>query len=249
MPGVLTTMSRGAVADVAEIKVLSTTVMMASLEELAPQFERETGRKIAVTYAPAAVIAKQIIAGETADVAFLTGTVIDDLMKQGKLVPGSRVGIARAGIGVAVRKGAPKPDISSPEALKRALLAARSVAYTDPATGGASGVHFMKVLERLGIAAEVQAKAKMTIGGSGGLVGDVVARGDAEIGVQMIPELMEGSSIDIIGPLPGELQSFILFAASIPVNAKEPEAGKALVKFLTTPASLSVIKTKGLESN
>ena len=249
MLGVLMTVSQGVVTDAAEIKVLSTTVMMASIEELEPQFERETGHKISITYAPAAVIAKRFIAGETADVTFLTGTVIDELMKQGKVVPGSRVDIARAGIGVAVRKGAPKPDISSPEALKRALLAAQSVAYTDPSTGGASGVHLMKVLERLGIAEEVKAKAKMTIGGKGGLVGDVVARGDAEIGVQMIPELMESSSIEIIGPLPGDLQSYILFAAAIPVNAKEPEAGKALIKFLTTPASLSVIKTKGLESN
>jgi len=127
------------------------------------------------------------------------------------------------------------------------LLAAKSVAYSDPASGGASGVHFAKVLERLGIAAEVAAKAKLSQGGSGGLVGDLIVKGDAEIGVQQVPELMAVSGIDIVGPLPGDLQNVTRFSAGIPVNAKEAETGKALIGFLRTPASMVVFRARGLE--
>ena len=244
---VLTTVTQGTVTDAAEIKVLSSTALIAVMEELAPQFEREMGHKVAMAFANAATVTKRIVGGETADVIMLTGSGIDSLIKQGKVVPGSRVDIAGSGMGVAVRKGAPKPDISSPEALKRTLLAAKSVAYSDPARGGASSAHFAKVLERLGIAAEVKAKAKLSPGGRGGFASDIVARGDAEIAVQQIPELMAVSGVDIVGPLPGDLQSVMLLAAGIMVDTKEPEASKALVKFLTTPASVSVIKAKGLE--
>ncbi len=244
---VLTTVTQAAVTDAADIKVLSSTALIAVMEQLAPQFERETGHKVAVAFASAASLEKRIAGGEIADVIILTGAGIDNLTKQGKVVPGSRVDIARSGIGVAVRKGAPRPDISSPEALKRALLAAKSVAYSDPARGGASSVHFVKVLERLGIAEEVKAKAKLSQGGSGGMVGDLLVKGDAEIGVQQIPELVSVSGVDVIGPLPADLQYVMQLAAGIPVNAKEPGAGKALVKFLTTPVSVSVIKAKGLE--
>lgn len=246
---VLTALTHGAVADAAEIKVLSTTALTAVMEELAPQFERQSGHKVAISFATAASLSKRIAEGETADVAILTGAGIEDLTKQGKVVPGSRVDLARSSIGVAVRKGAPKPDISSPEALKRALLAAQSVTYSDPAGGGASGVHFAKVLERLGIAAEVKAKTKLSKGGPGGSVGEIVAKGDAEIGVWMIPEFMAVSGVDVIGPLPADLQNAMLIAAGILVNSKESETGKALIRFLTTPASVSVIKAKGLEPN
>jgi len=217
------------------------------MEELAPQFERETGHKIAMTVDNSTLLTKRILGGETADVVILTVDGIEGLTKQGKFVPGSRVDIARSGMGIAVRKGAPKPDISTPEAFKRTLLAAKSVAYSDPARRSASSAHFLKVLERLGIAAEVKAKAKLSPGGRGGFASDIVARGDAEIAVQQIPELMAVSGVDIVGPLPGDLQSVMLLAAGIMVDTKEPEASKALVKFLTTPASVSVIKAKGLE--
>ncbi len=180
---VLTPVIQSGVTDAAEIKVLSSTALEGVIEELKPQFERETGHKLAVGIANSATVTKRIVGGEAADVIILTGSGIDGLIKQGKIVPGSRVDIARSGIGVAVRKGALKPDISTPEALKRTLLAAKSVAYSDPARGGASAAHFLKVLERLGIAAEVQAKAKLSPGGPGGLAGDIVARGDAEIAV------------------------------------------------------------------
>jgi molybdate transport system substrate-binding protein len=231
----------------ADVKVLSTTALTSVLQELAPQFERTTGHKISLTFATAATLAKRIADGESADVAVLTPGAIEDLTTKGKIVAGSSIALARSGIGVAVRAGAPKPDISSPEALKQALLAAKSVAYSDPASGGASGVHFAKVLERLGIAAEVAAKATLSQGGSGGLVGDLIVKGDAEIGVQQVPELMAVSGIDIVGPLPGDLQNVTRFSAGIPVNAKEAEAGKALIGFLRTPASMAVFRAKGLE--
>jgi molybdate transport system substrate-binding protein len=244
---VLTAVIQGGVADAAEVKVLASTAMAAVIEEMAPQFERETGHKLAVAIANSATVMKRIGGGEAADVVILTDTGVDLLIKQGKVVSGSRVDIARSSVGVAVRKGVPKPDISTPEALKRTLLAAKSVAYSDPAGGGASGVHFVKVLEHLGIAAEVKAKAKLNPSGTGILVGDIVARGDAEIGVQQIPELVAVSGVDVIGPLPGDLKSVMLLSAGILANSKESEAGKALIRFFTTPASLSVIKAKGLE--
>jgi molybdate transport system substrate-binding protein len=234
-------------AAAADVKVLSTTALTSVLQELAPQFERTTGHKLSLTFATAATLAKRIADGESADVAVLTPAAIADLTTQSKIVPGSAVALARSGIGVAVRAGAPRPDISSPEALKQALLAAKSVAYTDPASGGASGVHFAKVLERLGIAAVVALKAKLSQGGSGGLVGDLVVKGDAEIGVQQIPELMAVSGIDIVGPLPGDLQNVTRFSAGIPTNAKDPDIGKALIAFLRTPTSAAVFKAKGLE--
>jgi molybdate transport system substrate-binding protein len=229
----------------ADIKVFSTTALTSVLQELAPRFERITGHKLSLTFATAAVT-KRIADGESVDVAVLTPGAIAELTTRGKILPGSAVALASSGIGVAVRAGAPKPDISSPGALKRALLAAKPVAYSDPASGGASGVHFAKVLGRLGIATEIAAKARLSQGGSGGLVGDLIVRGDAEIGVQQIPELMTVSGIDIVGPLPGELQNFTRFSAGISMNAKEPEAGKALIGFLRTPASLALFKAKGV---
>ena len=247
MLAVLTTLTQWGVTDAAEIKVLASTPMKFVFEELAPQFERETGHKIALDVDNSNLLTKRILDGETADVVILTGDAIEGLTKQGKVVPESRVEIARSGLGIAVRKGAPKPDISSPEALKRTLLAAKSVAYSDPGRRSASTMHFLKALERLGIAEEVKAKAKLSQGGPGGLAGDIVARGDAEIAMQQLSELAAVSGVDVVGPLPGDLQNVTPSVAGIMVNAKQPEAGKALIKFLTTPASVSVIKAKGLE--
>lgn len=244
---VLATLTQWGVTDAAEIKVLATTPMKFVFEELAPQFERETGHKIALTVNNSNLLTKMILGGESGDVVILTSSGIEDLTKQGKIVPGSHVDVARTGIGIAVRKGAPKPDISSPEALKRTLLAAKSVAYSDPARGSGSSTQFLKVLERLGIAEEVKAKAKLSKGGPGGLAGDIVARGDAEIAVQQLSELAAVSGVDVVGPLPGDMQGVTHITAGIMVDAKEPEAGKALIKFLTTPAAVSVIKAKGLE--
>jgi molybdate transport system substrate-binding protein len=149
---------------------------------------------------------------------------------------------------VVVRQGAPKPDISSAEALRSTLLAAKSIAYTDPARGGTTGVHFAKVLERLGIASEIKPKTVFPKTAGGAAVGVLVANGEAEIGVQQIPELIPVAGIEIVGPLPGDLQNTLVFAAAIMTDTKEAEAGRALISFLRTPEAAAVIKAKGMES-
>jgi molybdate transport system substrate-binding protein len=236
-------------AGAAEVKVLSTTAVSSVLAELAPEFERVSGHKITAAYATAASLVKRILDGEAADVVILTTTGMDELAGRGKLIAGSRSDVARSGIGVAVRKGAHRPDIGSADALKQALLRAGSVAYTDPASGGASGVHFVKILDRLGIEAEVKAKSRLAKGAAGELVGDIIARGEAEIGVQQLPELKAASGVDILGPLPAELQSVTQFAAGVLVGASQREAGTAFIQFLTAPAAAEVFKAKGLEPN
>jgi molybdate transport system substrate-binding protein len=233
--------------DAAEIKLFCTTALNKAMEELAPAFERANGHKLAMTFASAASLAKRIAEGEAADVAIVSAPAVDDLIKQGRMAPGGRVDIAKSGMGVAVRAGAAKPDISSTEAFKRTLLSAKAIAASNPAGGGASGTHFAAVLERLGIADAVKSKLKYSGGGLGGLAGTLVANGEAEIGVQQISELMAAGGVDIVGPLPAELQNTTQFSAGIPVNAKAPDAGKALIAFLTTPAGRKVLKAKGLE--
>jgi molybdate transport system substrate-binding protein len=233
--------------DAVEIKLFCTTALNKAMEQLAPAFERANGHKLAMTFASAASLAKRVAEGEAADVAIVSAPAIDDLIKQGRMAPGGRVDIAKSGMGVAVCAGAAKPDISSPEAFKRTLLSAKAIAASNPAGGGASGTHFAAVLERLGIADTVKSKLKYSGGGLGGLAGTLVANGEADIGVQQISELMAAGGVDIVGPLPAELQNTTQFSAGIPVNAKAPDAGKALIAFLTTPAARNVLKVKGLE--
>jgi molybdate transport system substrate-binding protein len=232
--------------DAAEIKVYCTTALNKAMEELAPQFERDSGHKLTLTFASAASLAKRVADGEGPDVAIVAAPALDDLIKQGR-VAGSRVDIAKSGMGVAVRAGAAKPDIATAEAFKRALLGAKAIAASNPAGGGASGTHFAAVLVRLGIADAVAAKLKYSGGGMGGLAGTLVANGEAELGVQQISELMAAGGVDIVGPLPPELQNTTQFSAGVPVNAKAPEAGRALIAVLATPAARAVLKAKGLE--
>jgi molybdate transport system substrate-binding protein len=231
----------GAGAGAGEIKVLSTNGVKAIMEELGPQFERATGHKLVVTFEVTTALKKDIEAGATFDVTILTASAIDDLVKQGK-AKGPGAAIAKSGVGVAVRAGAPKPDISTVEAFKRTLLAAKSVAYT---TQGASGIYFVNVvIERLGIAAEIKAKAKTQPGGS---TAETVARGEAELAIQQISELLPVEGAAYVGPFPPELQSFTAFAAALGPAAKDPEAAQSLIRFLTAPSALSIIKGKGME--
>jgi len=230
-----------------DLKVLSTTAMKMVFEELSPRFERETGNRLAVDLGPSLRLEARIAEGEAADVAILSAAGAKDLAARGKIVAGSEVLVARSSIGVAVPKGAPKPDISSVEGFKRALLAAKSIAVSKPVGGGQSGVHIARVFDELGIAEAMQAKAKYGAGGAAGLAGLVVLRGEAEIGIQQMAELIAVSGIDVVGPLPKDLQSVTPFTAAILVSASHPEAGRALIAFLTTPAAKCVIKAKGLE--
>ncbi len=232
----------------AEIKVLSTTAMKTTLEQLAPEFERHNGYKLVASYGPSGQIAKRIADGETFDVAIVTGEGLEDLIKDGKVVPGSRAGIARSGMGVAVQKGAKKPDISSAAAFKDAMLAAKAIAMSNPVGGGQSGIHLAKIFDTLGIAEAVKPKTRYGQGGPAGLIGLFLVRGEADIGVQQLPELMAVPDIDIVGPLPSEIQSITSFVAGVSTTAEDSSAAKALIAFLTTPAAAAVMKAKGMES-
>jgi molybdate transport system substrate-binding protein len=233
-------------ASAAEVRVLITTAMKAAIDDLGPAFEKATGHTLNITYGPSGALAKRIAGGEPADLVILAGG-IDDLIKQGKIAPDSRRDIARVRIGVAVRKGAPKPDIATVDSFKQALLKAKSIAYVDPAAGGASGVYLAKMLERLGILAEVNAKARLARGGTEDMVSAIVARGEAEIGLQQISEIMSVAGAELVGPLPDELQTVTVYNAGVPVTAKEAAAARAFATFLTTPAAAAVYKTKGLD--
>jgi molybdate transport system substrate-binding protein len=237
----------GIKAEAAEIKVLSAFGMQSVLEDLGPKFERTAGHKLALTFATGGATVKRVQGGEAFDVVITLRPGIDNLVKEGKAPADNVTPLASAGISVAIRKGARKPDISSPDALKRTLLAARSISYVDPASGGASGIHFAKVLDRLGIANEMKSKTVFPNPKTPAEVGALVAKGEAEIGVHIIQELMPVAGIDIVGPLPGDLQNTIVFAAAIMGSANDAEASKALVNFLRTPEAAAVIKAKGME--
>jgi molybdate transport system substrate-binding protein len=230
-----------------DIKVLSTTAMKMVFEELSPAFERATGNRLDVTLGPSLRLEKQIGEGEVADVAIVSASGVRDLVEQGRLVDGSAVEIAKSSIGVAVSKGAPKPDLSTAEGFKRAMLAAKSIACSRPVGGGQSGVHLAKVFADLGITEQMQAKAQYGAGGAGGLAGLVLLRGEADIGIQQMAELMAVDGIDVVGPLPAEIQMITPFVAAIPTNAAYAAAGRAVIAFLTTPDAKRVIKARGLE--
>jgi molybdate transport system substrate-binding protein len=234
-------MVSSSMAQTAELKVLSSNAFKEAYLELVPGFEKATGHKVVTTWAGTNDIVKRMQAGETYDLVIMAGPALDNLIKQDKIVPGSRVDLVKSGVGVAVRAGAPRPDISSGEALKRALLAAKSVAYSS----GPSGVYIESLFQRLGIADALKSKSKQTQPGNP--VGVLIARGEAEIGFQQISELLPIAGIDYLGPLPPDIQHVTVFAAGIHTGAKEAEAAKALVKFLTAPAAVPVIKQKGLE--
>ena len=223
------------------MKVLCTNGLKTVMLDLAPAFERTSGTKLAITWGSAAGLVKELEAGAAADLVILTAEAIDDLIKRGKVVAGSRVDLARSGIGIAVRKGASKPDISSPDALKQTLLAAKSVAHSKT---GMSGIYFPTVLARLGITDAMQSKIVMPEPGTP--VGDVVAKGEAEIGVQQISELLPVAGVEVVGPLPATLQKITTFSAGIPSAAKEPDAAKALVTFVAAEAR-PLLGPKGLE--
>jgi len=231
----------GGAAQSAEIVVFSTISAKEALIELVPEFERESGHKITITYAGGSGLADRIRDGTRGDLFIGPEEFSDPLIAEGKLLAGSRTAFARSTTGLAVRAGAPRPDISSPEKLKSALLAARSVSYST----GASGMHFVKVLERLGIADAVAAKRIAPRAGE--LVGAVVARGDADIGVQQLSELLPVSGIEILDPLPAELQQTIVYGATAFPQSMQRQAAQAFVSFLRSEAARSVLRKKGLD--
>jgi molybdate transport system substrate-binding protein len=231
--------------EAAEIDAMITTAMKAAIEELAPPFERASGHALRVVYGPSGGLARRFNGGEAADLIVVESKVLDELIKQGKVAPG-RTDIARTGIGIAVRKGAPKPDVSSAEALKRTLLAAKSIGHTAPAGGGVTAAHIIGVFETLGIAAEVKPKVKLAAGGPEGRVSVLVSSGEAEIGLQLVSELMSNPAVDVIGVLPDELQLIAILSAGITTGARQPEAAKAFIRHLAAPEAMTIYKSKGL---
>jgi molybdate transport system substrate-binding protein len=224
----------------ADIKVLSTNGVATALKELAPQIERASGHKLSITLGATARLKQQIGEGAAFDVAILTAEATDDLIKQGKIA-GARVDLAKSGVGVAVRAGARKPDIGTAAAFKRALLEAKSVAYS---AQGMSGIYFASLLERLGIADEIKAKGKVQ---QGVPTGEATARGEAELAIQQISELKPVAGIEIVGPFPAELQLYTVFSAGLGARAAQREGARALIDFLSAQMKNPLLAAKGLE--
>ena len=232
-------------AKASDIKVISGGAFKQVLNALAEQYGNASGTKLDLTYRTVGQHMKSIESGEESfDVAVLTPDAIDGLIKDGKVVAGSRAYLAKTGVGVVVRAGTPLPDISSVDAFKRTLLAAKSVAYIDPAAGGSSGIYVGALLERLGIAAAINAKAKLIHGGA---VADHIADGQAEIGIHQISEILPVKGVVLVGPLPAEIQNFTIYSAGVGTAAKDSATASALVKFLAGPRAVPIIKAKGME--
>jgi molybdate transport system substrate-binding protein len=239
-------LSFSGLASAAEIKVIISGGLTAAYRELVPQFETSTGNKVVTAFGPSMgttenAIPVRIARGEPVDALIMVGTALDDLIKQGKVASGSKVDLVRSPIGMVVRAGAPKPDIGSVEALKWTLLAAKSIAYSD----SASGVYVAtELFQRLGIADQVKAKSRMIPAEP---VAAIVARGEAEIGFQQVSELLPIPGVDFVGQLPPDVQKITVFSAGIATAAKERVAGKVLVMFLASPAAAPVLTKSGLE--
>jgi molybdate transport system substrate-binding protein len=226
-------------AHAAEIKVIASNAVREPYHELVPAFEKSTGHKVTIEWGGTVDIVKRVGGGEIADIVIIPAERIDDFVKQGRLV--SRTDLARSGVGVAVRAGAPRPDISSPAALRNALLAAKSIVLSS----GPSSVYLPTMFQKMGIADEV--KPKIIQIGPGLPVGDAIARGEGEIGFTQMSELMSVKGIDYLGPLPAELQFITVFSAGLHAAAPAPEAARALLKFLTAPEAAPVLKRHGME--
>ncbi len=231
-------------AHAAEIRVLTAGAMKEVVLELVAPFEKDTGHKVTVANDTAGGLQRRIEGGQAFDLAIITPAVIDGLIGAGKIAAGSRIDLAQVGVGVAVKEGAPKPDISSVDALKKTLVAARAVAYIDPASGGSSGIYFSGLLDRLGIADQVKPKAKLK---AGGYVAELVASGEADIAVHQISEILPVKGVVLLGPLPPEVQRYTVYALGLAVAPQDSAAAAALAKHLSSPASAAVLTAKGME--
>jgi molybdate transport system substrate-binding protein len=230
-----------AMVNAADLKVISTQATEEAYKELVTQFEKATGHKVTTFFSGTLNVQKKLAAGEPYDLILMAGPAIDEQIKLGKALAGSRVDLAASGTGLAVRKGAAKPDISSVDALKNTLLKVKSIGYST----GPSGLYMLTVFDKLGIADQVKGKLRQTP--SGVFVGTLIANGDAEVGFQQISELVHFAGIDYVGPLPGDLQRMTMFSTGIHSGAKQADAARALQKFLTAPAAAPVIRKHGLE--
>ena len=234
----------GSRAEAAEIRVLSAGATKTIVTELAEAFRQETGHAVQITAGTVGALRQKAAAGEPADVFILTDAAIDDLARQGLVVPGTRADLARTGIGVAVKQGAPLPDISTPETLRQTLLTVKSFVYIDPASGGTSGIHFASVLQRLGIADAVKDKAVLW---PGGFAAEAVVRGQAELVVHQISEILPVKGVTLVGPLPKDLQKITTYSAGLAAKSAMPDAARTFIAYLARPAFRAKFAAAGLD--
>ena len=227
-----------------ELRVLTAGAMKSVVLDMVPEFERRTGHKVLVANDTAGALKDRIGGGEAVDVAIITSRIVDELIAEGKLAQGSRINLAKVGIGVAVKAGAPLPDIATVESLKHALVAAKAVAYIDPKSGGSSGIYFDGLLERLGIAGDVRPKARLKAGGN---VAELVASGEADLAVHQISEIVPVRGVTLVGPLPQEVQNYTMYSAGLGAAALDTTAARALIETLAGPSALPVLKSRGME--
>jgi len=244
--GILAIMLQARGANAAEITVLSAVAMKPALDDLAREFERRTGHTLKMAYATAGIVRDRIRDGEAVDVAILPRSAFDPLQTQGKIVPGTATVVARSLVAVAVPAGAPRPDISTVDALKRSLLAAKSIVYPDPTKGGATGIHAARVIERLGIAAEMKPKTTLVPGSE---YAEILAKREAELGIVQPMVVLGIPGVELVGPLPAELQNTtdFVFWAGVVASTRETEIATAFIKSLLAPDAARAIKAKGME--
>ena len=231
-------------ADAAELHVLSAGAVRSIVTDLAAAFEKETGHTVKLTFGTVGVIKSKLASADPADVAIMTDTALDEMTRQGVVRQGTWAMVGRTGIGVGVRDGAPKPDIGSPEAFKQALLSAKSLTYVDPAAGATSGIHFAGVLKQLGIADAVKSKTTLV---PGGYPAELVAKGEAEMVVHQISEIVPVKGVTLVGPLPKELQKVTVYSAGVAVAAASRPAAAAFVAFLARPDFKPKLAAAGLD--
>ena len=228
----------------AELKLLTAGAFKSTVLALLPEYERTSGNKVSVENDTVGALMKRIEAGESFDVVVMTPAAVDKLASEGKVISGSRTNLARVGVGVMVKAGASKPDISTVEAFKKALLEAKSISFIDPASGGSSGIYVEKLLERLGIANQVKPKEKLK---QGGYVADYVESGQAELGIHQISEIVPHAGVTLVGPLPKEIQNYTVYAAGIGTATRDAAAAKELIASLSGPSAQALFKSKGME--
>ena len=237
--------AQAGIASAAEIKVFATVGVKAVVEELVPKFEKATGHKLNITWSTGALLTQRVQAGEQADALILIKGNVETLLKDGKIAPGTDSLFAKSIFAVGVKAGAPKPDISSVEAFKQALLASKGISYTDPAAGGLSGVYVAKQIERMGITEQMKSKTKFPP--SGGMAATFVTSGEVDLAIQSKPELASVKGIDVVGPLPGDMAFTVVYSAAVQTGAAQAEAAKALVQYLMSPEAQAVFKADGYD--
>jgi molybdate transport system substrate-binding protein len=239
----ITGMGVGAAA-AAEVRVFSAGAVRAIVTELAQAFQQATGNSVTLSFGTVGVTRGKLAGAEPVDVVIMTDVAIDDVAKQGAVVPGTRADLARTGMGLGVREGAPRPDIATSEAFKQTLLSAKSIVYVDPKQGATSGIHFASVLDRLGIAEAVRGKSQLV---PGGYPAEKVASGEAEVVVHQISEIVPVKGVTLVGPLPPDLQKVTVYSAGLAARSTAPEAARAFIAFLTRPTFKAKFAAAGLD--